>query len=501
LVAEYLNTRGARDVQTLVKGPEDIVIEPQPPIAAVWRQIQILSHGTSSGFKALAARLELPSLGSTRTEKREVPEQKVPQGSEDAIMALGLPSSNGAGNSALEEAMMRAPIGVIEARRNTEPSPRVPVADEPAREPAAPALVSKSASGADIAMASRRITPAEITALQRLGQMDHPSNEYVIALDGLAVVINRSNRLESLSIEEIARIFSGSVTDWSELGGSPGPISIYARNAGSGTMDTFSALVLKGLPLTPTAQRIEDSRELAAAVAANRSAIGFVGMPYIGATKALGIRECGLVYQPNSFNTKTEEYPLSRRLYLYTPAKRSPEVQDFLNFVSRPIAQRVIDANGFVDLSVEPDFSGEQRRLRLSAPEGIQRRVDEGPYMSLMRSGGRLSVTLRFRSNTADLSRPDLDTRAIRDIERIQDFFRDASGKPRRITLVGFTDSVGNPDNNRALSLGRAQSVATQLRGLPVVRVLGLGSAFPVACNVTDEGRSKNRRVEIWVDG
>jgi outer membrane protein OmpA-like peptidoglycan-associated protein len=73
-------------------------------------------------------------------------------------------------------------------------------------------------------------------------------------------------------------------------------------------------------------------------------------------------------------------------------------------------------------------------------------------------------------------------------------------GRKRRIVLAGFSDSLGSPELNRALSLSRAQAVAARLKGLPIAGVVGLGPQFPVACEGSAEGRARNRRVEIWLE-
>ena len=127
--------------------------------------------------------------------------------------------------------------------------------------------------------------------LQELGALDSPANEHVIALDGLAIVVNKANRVEALSIDQIMGIYTGKITDWSQVGGTPGAIALVARNEGSGTTDTFSYLVLNGTPISPRVKRIEDSRELSDTVAKTPNSIGFVGMSYVGNAKALSIRE------------------------------------------------------------------------------------------------------------------------------------------------------------------------------------------------------------------
>ena len=99
------------------------------------------------------------------------------------------------------------------------------------------------------------------------------------------------------------------------------PIKIYARDNKSGTFDTFKTLVLGAKALAPGAARFEDSNTLSEAVAGDRNGIGFIGLPYVHGAKALAVSEEGArALQATRLTVATEDYPLSRRLCLYTPA-------------------------------------------------------------------------------------------------------------------------------------------------------------------------------------
>jgi hypothetical protein len=106
------------------------------------------------------------------------------------------------------------------------------------------------------------IKPAEQATLSPLGDMTSQACEHVLALDGIAVVVNKGNPIASLSREQIRAIFSGQTTDCSKVGGRPGRIGIYARDDRSGTYDTFKSLALESAALSPDAKRFEDSNAL-----------------------------------------------------------------------------------------------------------------------------------------------------------------------------------------------------------------------------------------------
>jgi glucose/mannose transport system substrate-binding protein len=175
----------------------------------------------------------------------------------------------------------------------------------------------------DIGMASRQITSDEAKqcALAGLGDMLSPKCENVLGLDGIAVFVNRSNPINELTKQQIADIFSGGVTDWSQVGGRPGPVNLYAPDDKSGTFDVFNSLALSSRHLSPRASRYENSAKLSDEVAADPNGIGFAGMAFVRGSKPLALSEAGTKpLLPTPFTVATGAYPLSRRLFLYIPA-------------------------------------------------------------------------------------------------------------------------------------------------------------------------------------
>ncbi len=193
-----------------------------------------------------------------------------------------------------------------------------------------------AAGKCDIGMASRRITPDEARqcAMAGLGDMFSPACEIVLGLDGIAVFVNKSNPINALTKQQIADIFSGRTTDWSQVGGNPGPINLYAGDENSGTFDTFKSLVLESRPLSTKASRYENSAKLSDEVAADANGIGFTGMAFVRGSKPLAISEAGgAALLPTPFTVAAEHYPLSRRLFLYVPANpRNEWTQKFVEF-------------------------------------------------------------------------------------------------------------------------------------------------------------------------
>jgi phosphate transport system substrate-binding protein len=335
----------------------------------------------------------------------------------------------------------------------------------------------------DVGMASRAIKEDEVRALSSLGDMTDASNEHVLALDGIAVIVNKRNPTSQLALADVAKLFSGGAQDWSALGGH-GPVHVFSRDEKSGTYDAFLSMVLHGQRMRADAKSFDDSSALANAVAADVGGVGFVGLSLVGPAKAVAVREGdGEPLYPTVFTVATEDYPLSRRLRLYTPATPTPLARSFVEFALSLDGQRVVEEAGFVALTVRR----ERPTVPGTAPSAYKRETHEAD---------RLSLSFRFRTGSATL-----DTRGSQDIDRVISFLSQPAERGRHVALFGFADNQGGDKVNVELSQKRAQVVAHELgsRGITPERVVGFGSVMPLAANDTPEGRERNRRVEIWV--
>ena len=338
----------------------------------------------------------------------------------------------------------------------------------------------------DVGAASRPIKKEELQSCEEagLGDLQSPQCEHVLGLDGIAVILNPSNPIGLLTVQQISDIFTGKVTDWEKVGGKSGPIHVFARDAKSGTFDTFKALVLGASPLVADAKRLEDSNELSDDVAADPQAVGFVGLPFVRKAKLIAVSEAGASpFLATRFTVATEDYALSRRLFLYVPSHPShPWISKFIEFALGDEGQAIVAENGFVKQSIEL----ETPILAPDAPPA---------YRAAVQNAKRLSLNLRFKKGSTEL-----DNKSIRDLDRISSFV-DSKKTGKKIMLFGFTDNQGSQASNLKISKERAQAVAKDIeaRGIQPLLVTSFGSAMPVANNDTDQGRDKNRRVEVWI--
>lgn len=363
---------------------------------------------------------------------------------------------------------------------------------------------------ADVGMSSSPVKKevADKFQAQNLGILGSKAQEHIIALDGLAVVVNPSNKVDTLSKDAIRKIFLGEVTDWAQVGGSAGTIKLYARDQQSGTYDTFKQAVLSGQKLDCGTQAnlmcFEDSKELASNVASDLHGIGFVGLNYIGITKALKISaaEGGNAFPPSRFTIKTESYPLSRRLYLYQTNQPKPLAAEFIQFALGNAGQKIVNGAGLVEVGIEEAATPEA----FSDMEASKQRLLDNPaiptaYKDLIRYADRKDtpIDFRFASNAADL-----DNLAFRSVGRLSEKLGKAEFAEAKLILIGFADPKGDAAKNLALSQQRANQVKTELEaeGVKVETVSGFGEEPSLLLDPREdepESLAKNRRVEVWL--
>lgn len=345
----------------------------------------------------------------------------------------------------------------------------------------------------DIGMASRQIKDKEKEELAHLGDMGSSACEHVLGLDGIAVIVHKNNPISSMPIEAIRDIFTGKISNWDQLpGGIQGRIEVHARDNKSGTYDTFKSIVLsKESPLLENAIRHESNSKLSDTVSNNPLAIGFTGLPYILRAKALSLADISSPpIFPDSNTVATEDYALSRRLYLYTPAKPvNKHTKSFIDFALSNIGQRLVADSGFVDQNIKTFVAKNQEQLPPQKDDVVKQIENATKKLE------RATMNFRFHPNSIRL-----DNRAEQDLLRLTTMMKNEP--QRQIVLVGFSDSDGDYDANMTLSTKRAQVLQDRLRQLEVkndINIISGGEELPVAANSNDKGKEKNRRVEVWI--
>jgi len=362
---------------------------------------------------------------------------------------------------------------------------------------------------AALALTTRVARPSEVQAFSAagFGNIRAPSNEQILALDGIVVVTSTQNPVRILKSADLASIFSGDISDWAQLGGAPGPINLYVRPENSATGALFSQLIMRpartGFSLR--VNLLESDIAVSDAVAADPNGIGFTSYSNSANARSVSLLgACNIQSPATEFTIQAEEYPYTRRLYLYKSTQDLPPIVSlFVAYLATSEAQQLIGLSGYVGQDVEEIPVNDQglRFLSAALPTDAEMTLEQLQAMMVdLAAAERVSITYRFEQGTAQL-----DSRALADIGRLAAEMTKPGFQHKSVILMGFTDSVGNGENNQRLSLSRAEQVRAallQAGGGAIaperIEVRGYGELSPLGCNEVVDGRRINRRVEVW---
>jgi phosphate transport system substrate-binding protein len=206
----------------------------------------------------------------------------------------------------------------------------------------------------DLANASRQIKDEEVAEAQSKGV--NPL-EYIIARDAIAVIVNPENPVRELTLQQIADIYSGKLTNWSEVGGEDRPIVKLSRETNSGTHVYFLETVLrmgdsenKTLFSTDTLL-LPSSEGIIAEIRHNPNAIGYDGLGYVPHDLimiAIAEKEGGEYVLPSIESVNEKTYPIARDLYVYTNGEPTGAVKTYLDWILDTEAQEIVAELGFV---------------------------------------------------------------------------------------------------------------------------------------------------------
>lgn len=203
-------------------------------------------------------------------------------------------------------------------------------------------IEASSNGSADIGLASRTLKDEE-----KAGGL----TETIVALDGIAVIVNADSKVADLTVEQIGKIFTGEITDWSEVGGDAGTISCIGREAGSGTRDGFESI-------TGTKDACKLDQELTStggvieAVASNPNAIGYASLSAVeGKNTVKAVTVGGVACTEET--VLNGSYAIQRPFVLVTKTGEnlSPAAQAFFDYATSSAASQLIKAAGAVPVA------------------------------------------------------------------------------------------------------------------------------------------------------
>ncbi len=201
-----------------------------------------------------------------------------------------------------------------------------------------------------IAPMSREMKPEALATAEKAGIIitQHP-----IGLDGIGIFVNSANTQKSVSMGDLVKIFSCTVTNWKDLGGIDSPIKVYRRDDFSGTTDTFKSLTgLKSFGACVTI--LKETSDIAVTTSTEASAIAYSGLSAgrpENRALPLSLTVDSKAYLPTPSNIRSFKYPLARRLFVYEAAgtytQKPAEKQLLSNILDRSFADPILIDNEF----------------------------------------------------------------------------------------------------------------------------------------------------------
>lgn len=208
----------------------------------------------------------------------------------------------------------------------------------------------------DIANASRQISPEELAQAKNTGV---DPKEYIVARDAIAIVVNRENPVNQLTIQQLSDIYSGKINNWLEVGGDNRVIVRLSRETNSGTHVFFLQNIVRlGDPKNKTlfstdTLLLPSSEGITAETRDNPNAIGYDGLGYVTPEVkviAVGKDTNGPFILPSAETVNAGKYPIARDLYMYTDGQPTGAVLQYLNWIMSPDAQLIVTQLGFVPI-------------------------------------------------------------------------------------------------------------------------------------------------------
>jgi len=220
----------------------------------------------------------------------------------------------------------------------------------------------------DIANSSRSMRESELEQARQRGIEPFP---IIFATDGLAIITHESNPVESLTIEQISKIYRGEITNWKDLDGPDMTITLYGRQSNSGTYIYFREHIVKA-DYSARMRNMNGTAQIVEAIRSDRSGIGYVGIGYIADSEGNVISMINVVdvaaddkspaVSPlDPENVMSGAYPISRPLYQYTNGMPEGDMLEFLRWELSEEGQKVVAQSGYYP--VNEDYMQQNREL------------------------------------------------------------------------------------------------------------------------------------------
>lgn len=178
------------------------------------------------------------------------------------------------------------------------------------------------------------------TEIEKYGLKSFP-----FAIDGVAVVVNTANKVADLSKEQLIKIFAGEVTNWKEVGGADAAITLYVREDGSGTRETFEERALDKATPTNKSNVANSNGAMKTMVAQDKNSIGYVSIGHLD-DSLKGVAIDGM--EPSQENAQNGTYTVTRQLYMNTKGEPAGLVRLFIDYLFSDDGKGFISKAGYI---------------------------------------------------------------------------------------------------------------------------------------------------------
>lgn len=205
----------------------------------------------------------------------------------------------------------------------------------------------------DICMSSRDMSAKEREEAKTKGR---EVVEHTVALDGIAIAVHTSNPLSEITMEQLAKIYTGEVSNWKDIGGPDARIIALSRESSSGTYVFFQEHVLNKKDYGADVRLMPSTAAIVQGVETDAGAIGYIGLGYAheaaGRVKVLPVKAAAdqPAVSPSVETVRSKAYSIARALYFYTNGQPTGAAKGFLDYCVGPEGQKVVEAEGYVAL-------------------------------------------------------------------------------------------------------------------------------------------------------
>lgn len=322
-----------------------------------------------------------------------------------------------------------------------------------------------------------------------------------IGYDAVQIISSATALNGKIDAKTLRGIWQGDITNWNQLGGADKPIRLILPIYADDLFNSFAQFDagMTAETITPNVEYFLSPDAIIDAVSQTMDTVGLIYKSHpMERTIALDMG-CEITTAPTAFSIQSMEYPLSFQVTMNSNTNYAPRTaKNIQTYAQTPAGQAVLSNAGLIPLVGQHIDSTLHGKRFGDAIAGASSDIGLNTLKEFKRfadNATRLGTTLYFAANGRDL-----DDKSSKMIPALTALLSSDKYNGKTIQLVGFSDSIGGASSNESISLTRARHVQSILSNNGINSdAVGFGEVAPIDCNDTEYGRSKNKRVEIWI--